>query len=88
MKIYFSKGFIKQLKKLPKNLRETFEIRLKLFSVDKYHPILNNHQLKGDRKDCQSLNVSGDVRLIFKEDKETGMIVLLEIGDHHQLYGS
>ena len=86
MRFDYSKKFNKQFKKLPEDLKDTFRSRLELFLIDKYHPLLNNHQLNGDRKGYHSINISGDVRLVFSE-KETGVILLAEIGDHHQLYG-
>jgi addiction module RelE/StbE family toxin len=87
MKFNYSKKFVKQFKKLPESLKDAFETRLRLFVVDKYNPILKNHRLKGDYKGCQSLNISGDFRLIFQSDEENGIMLLIEIGDHHQLYG-
>lgn len=87
MKFYYSKKFIKQFKKLPENLKDAFEVRLRIFATDKYSPILKNHQLKGDYDGLRSLNINGNFRLIIQDDEKTGVILLLEIGDHHQLYG-
>lgn len=87
MKFNYSKKFVKQFKKMPESLKDAFDARLRLFAVDEYNPILKNHQLKGDYKDCRSLNISGDIRLIFQFNEETGVVLLVEIGSHHQLYG-
>jgi addiction module RelE/StbE family toxin len=59
--------------------------RLKLFLSDEFSPILNNHHLHGEYNSCRSINITGDVRVIYK--KMPGEICyLLEIGTHSQLY--
>ena len=87
MILYHSKKFGKQFKKLPENLRSAFDSRVRLFLIDKYHPALNNHLLRGEYFGCSSINITGDYRAIFRESDSGQAVIFLEIGDHHQLYG-
>lgn len=79
--------FEKRLARLPKTIRTALADRLELFLADPRHPLLNDHGLSGERRGFRSINVTGDWRLIYKNlDKET--ILLVEIGTHHDLYGT
>ncbi len=85
MRYIVSKRFKKHFDKLASSVKEQFIDRRRLFEAEPYHPILRNHALAGEYKDCRSFNVSGDVRVIFSylDDK---MIHLIDIGTHSQLY--
>ena len=87
MEIQYSRRFIKQLKKLPADIKVAFKERLKIFLENKYHPLLCNHPLRGDFVGCHSLNVTGNYRAIFKELNNGEIIIFSAIGDHHRLYG-
>ena len=49
---------------------------------------LRNHKLKGKRIGCRSLDVMGDLRIIFRELSEGKyeLVELIELGSHSQLY--
>jgi len=79
------RNFKKQLDKLTKSQREKFKERSNIFLRDEFHPILNNHALKGEYEGCRSINVSGDLRAIFRKDAEE--ILFIAIGSHSKLYG-
>ncbi|MEK7622157.1 MAG: type II toxin-antitoxin system RelE/ParE family toxin [Patescibacteria group bacterium] len=85
MQVDYHRKFIKNLAKLPQNIRESFRQRLGLFLNDKFHPLLDNHQLHGEFVGCRSINITGDYRAIFTE--ENRVITFLRIGTHHQLFG-
>lgn len=85
MKLNYHKDFIKDFGKQPKKIKEKFKERQVLFEVDEFNPVLNNHALKGKWLGYRSINVSGDIRAIFKRDTESVLFVVID--SHSKLYG-
>lgn len=85
MQVDYHRRFIKEHKKLHPKIREAFQDRLKIFLIDKFNPILDNHQLAGEYAGCRSINITGNYRSIFIESGE--YIKFLRINTHHELYG-
>lgn len=87
-RIDYSNKFIKQLKKAPLEIKIAFRKRFELFLKDPFSPLLNNHQLSGKLKAYRSINVTGDWRAIYTEEKEESeTVVSFEmLGTHSQLY--
>jgi len=82
-----SKYFDKRVKKLPLAVREAMVGRIQLFTENPYHPTLNNHSLHGHLRNYRSINITGDYRLMYEQyDAQTAR--LIDIGTHHELYGS
>ncbi len=86
MVIEYSKRFIKDLKNSSQIIKNNFKERLKIFIVNKYHPLLNNHSLSGKLKHYRSINISGDWRAIFKEIQGENVCYFIAIGSHSKLY--
>ena len=87
MKVIFHKHFVKNFDKRIKtnsNLLEKFNDRYELFIKEKNNPLLHSHRLGGLMKGKQSFHITGDIRVIFQENKET--IEFLDIGSHNQVY--
>ncbi len=85
MRTDFTKNFRKQYQKLPKKVQTQFTDRLRLFIEDQGNPLLKMHSLMGEYRGCSSLNVSGDIRAVFKI--QTSQIALfIAIGSHSELY--
>jgi len=85
MQVKFSKEFIKLYEKIPNEIQEKFEERLKIFREDINSPYLKVHKLHGEWDGYHSFNVTSDYRVIFEYlDKEH--IRLSVIGTHSQLY--
>jgi addiction module RelE/StbE family toxin len=84
MNIKFHKNFKKALKKQPNNIQDKFFDCLDIFVEDQFSYQLNNHALSGEFKGWRSININGDVRVHYREDGRT--IILLDIGTHAQLY--
>ncbi|HBU07473.1 MAG TPA: hypothetical protein DEB09_05330 [Candidatus Magasanikbacteria bacterium] len=86
MIIHFHKQFEKQLKKMNKKQQNIIKNKLKIFLLDPYQVQLNNHSLSGKYKNYRSINISGDLRMVFKlsDDGEEAFFVV--IGNHNQLY--
>ncbi len=84
MNIRFHKKFKKSLRKQGKKIQNKFFSKLDLFVNDQFHYSLNNHALTGEFVGWRSINISGDVRVHYQEEKDG--IVLMNIGKHSQLY--
>jgi len=66
MKIKFHKNLEKQYRKLRKSEQARAKERLSLFLRDEFNPLLNNHPLSGEYKGYRSVNITGDLRAIYK----------------------
>lgn len=85
MKFRRTKTFVKQYKKLPPRLQTQFGERLMLWIEHPTHPRLRVHPLKGAHAGYWSMNVSGDVRMLFYFERDE-VVVLALIGTHSELY--
>ncbi len=85
MNIRYSRDFKKAIKKLSPKIKQKFEERFRLFVQDPFSELLNNHALEGRFKGNRSINITGDYRAIYEENKE-GVILFRDIGTHAQLY--
>ena len=85
----FSPTFDKHLKKAPVKIVKAFRSRYELFTDNPYHPLLNNHALKGRMEGYRSINITGDWRALYtiKGDGKGGEIAVFQtLGTHSQLY--
>lgn len=88
-RIDYSKGFDKQLKKAPLEIKIAFRKKFALFLENPFHPQLNNHSLTGKLKDFRSINITGDWRAIYSEQsssRDDSIIIFEMLGTHSQLY--
>lgn len=85
MIIFYHKDFIKSFKKLPSKIKAKFKEKQLLFEEDEFDPILNNHALKGRWSGYRSINVTGDLRAVFKRNPEN--VLFVAIDNHSNLYG-
>jgi addiction module RelE/StbE family toxin len=86
MEFRYSARFKKQYKKLPEKVQLRFDDRVTLFSTNPSHPILRNHPLVGNFVGYWSINISGDIRALYRYDGGDVIIFAL-IGTHSELYG-
>lgn len=85
MKIKFHKNFEKKYKILPKKLKEKVKERNINFVNNPFDPVLNNHALKGKYFGYRSINITGDVRIIYKFlEKEA--VLFIDVDSHSNLY--
>ena len=87
MIVAFHRNFERQFSKLPKKAREQFKKRRDIFLADPHDPILNNHPLRAEFAGYRSINVTGDLRAIYKETN-VDSVEFTNIGTHHELFGS
>jgi len=85
MKIFFHKQFEKKFKKLNIKIKKAFYKKLELFSINTFHPELNNHPLKGKYAGYRSINITGDIRAIFIFLSEDS-VEFENIDNHNNLY--
>ena len=85
MKVFFHKDFLKQFLRLRESQKKKFKERRTLFMQDEFDPVLNNHSLKGKYLGYRSINITGDLRVIFKKDDNMGLFVAID--SHSNLYG-
>ena len=84
-RIIFHKHFEKSYSKLSKKTKEAFKDRRNLFLEDPQNPFLGIHMLHGEYKGYKSFNITGDIRVIYKEIKEE-VYIFADIGSHGKLY--
>ncbi len=85
MQVVFHSIFNKKFKKILPKIQDHFYSRLALFKNNKFDPILNNHSVEKRFPDCRSINITGDYRAIFKEEKYD-VCIFVNIGTHSELY--
>ena len=85
MKIVFQKSFEKKYIKLPKKIKEKVKKRNILFESDPYNPVLNNHALSGKYTSYRSINVTGDLRIVYKLINKN-IALFITVGTHSELY--
>lgn len=85
----FEKGYKRSLllrsKKLRSGEKKKFKKRKDLFLQDEFNPVLNNHPLKGKYRGYRSINITGDLRAIYK--REGSIVIFVAIDIHSNLYG-
>ncbi len=80
MRIAYQKSFIRQLKKLPKELQEEAFEKIEVFETNHNDPTLKTHKLNGPMKNFWSFSVNYNYRIIFIIDQNEALF--LEIGTH------
>ncbi len=86
MKIFFHRNFKKQYKKIPQKIKQRLKERVNIFGKDPFDPLLHNHALAGNFEGYRSIDITGDVRAVYKALDENTVEFAL-IGTHHELYG-
>ncbi|MDO9399468.1 MAG: type II toxin-antitoxin system mRNA interferase toxin, RelE/StbE family [bacterium] len=80
-KIEYSTNFIKDLKKLPKDIIDIAVKKEKIFKENPLHSSLRTHELHGDFKGIWSISINTNYRIIFERQKN-GDILFISIGNH------
>jgi addiction module RelE/StbE family toxin len=86
MDLRYTPTFKKQYRKLPASIQRRFDERIDLFMTEPLHPLLRVHPLLGRFRGYWSMNVTGDVRALFKREADE-VITFGLIGTHSELYG-
>ncbi len=85
MQYFLSRGFEKQFKKLPKKTKGQVIAQFQIFVLDPMDYRLHNHPLTGEWSGYRSIDITGDMRAVYKKaDEQVARFVA--IGSHSELY--
>lgn len=89
MQVRRLKSFTKWFDKLDYKIQHKVLVALELFMLEPTHSLLRNHALRWTLSWFRSINVTWDVRIIFRElsDGTYELVELVQVGTHSQLYG-
>jgi addiction module RelE/StbE family toxin len=79
------KIFLKQQSKFSPHIQSQIQRRIQMFITNPFDPSIHNHALHGSFEGYYSINISGDIRAIYKP-KDNGDVVFIRIGTHSELY--
>ncbi|SLM32376.1 conserved hypothetical protein [Desulfamplus magnetovallimortis] len=79
MKLFFTKKFIRQYRKLPQQIQETTDKQLGLLLSNPEHPSLNVKKMQG-LKEIWEARITSSYRCTFQKDDES--YYLRNIGTH------
>lgn len=84
MTLGYSSQFKKQYKKLSEKIKIQTKTRINILIEDEFSPILKNHKLHGEFSKYRSINITGDIRVVYR--KTTNGFYFFAIGSHSKLY--
>ena len=82
-----TRRFDRSFKRLPFSLQKRFVERKDIFRENCRHPLLRDHALQGQMLGYRSFSITGDINVLY-EEINASTIRLIDIGTHHDLYGS
>ncbi len=85
MQIILHKNFVKAFSKLRSSDKEKFRKRRDIFLEDAFHSTLNNRALHGKFAGVRSLNITGDLRVLYVS-LDVNVVEFLTIATHSELY--
>lgn len=85
MQIVFHSGFKKKYKKLKSGEQKKVQQRLRLFEKNPENPVLNNHELKGAYSGYYSINITGDLRVLYQLIRKD-VAFFITVDTHSNLY--
>lgn len=85
MNIGYSSHFIKSHKKLSKKIQHKVIEKIFIFEHDEFDPALNNHKLHGEYGGYRSINITSDVRAIYRKISDENYY-FEDVGTHSKLY--
>ena len=86
MQLFRHKNFKKQYQKLSAGQQASVDEAILLFYEDPFNTKLRNHPLKGKYMNCNSIDAAFDLRIIFVQEKNYIVVILLKVGSHNQLF--
>jgi len=81
MKIIYTSRFVREYKKLSKEIKKQAEEREKLFRENPFHTLLDTHKLHGRLKEFWSFSIDFRYRIVFEIGRNKTMYFHF-IGDH------
>ena len=87
MNIHYHKRFVKQMEKLRKHEKVSVTDAIDLFRTHPFDPSLKNHALKGPMKGARAISAGFDLRIIFEQQGDYALVLMLAVGTHEDMYG-
>jgi len=89
MKVFYDPKFYEKLKKVDVRIRKSVKKQMLLFSKSPIDPSLRNHALQGEWQGYRSIDITNDVRAIYKkvQVREDIVAYFAIFGTHRELYG-
>ena len=81
-----SKTFIKAYASLNLQQQKQVEAAVSLFAEDRSNPALRDHPMKGKMKGYRSLSAAWDLRIIYRQEGDYMIIILINVETHNQVY--
>lgn len=81
MKIIYTSKFLREYKKLPKNIKISAEEKEEIFRKNPFDSVLDTHKLHGRFKEFWSFSIGYKYRIIF-EFGENNTIYFHSVGNH------
>ena len=85
MRIVFHRDFHKRYWKLRNADQRKTDERIQIFGKNPFHPLLNNHALHGKYEECHSINITGNLRAVYKKIN-SDTVYFITLGTHTELY--
>lgn len=85
--VRYTKSFVKQTQKQPTNIQQQIRERVSDFRYGINLERLRDHALKGTYEGYRSINITGDLRALYKTQADGSLIIFALLGTHSQLYG-
>ena len=90
--ILFAKEFIKAVRQLERGgkfqKKEVDDLLVLLASGSPLPAIYRDHPLKGDLSGQRECHVRGNILLIYRKDHGALVLLAIDIGTHHELFGT
>lgn len=84
-KIVYSQGFLRDVRKLPRDIQEKLAALLSIVVQDVFNPVLHTKSLSGKLKGFLSFRITRDYRTGFKIEKG-GVVRLLAADNRKNIY--
>lgn len=85
--LVFHKKFQKGFSKLPHKIQEKARDALLLFQENPSSKRLRLHHLQGSLREFESIDITGDIRIIVRYNRRRNCAEVIAIGTHSMLYG-
>ena len=82
MEIFYLGKFLRQYKKLPREIQLLAEKRENIFRTNPFDSRLKTHKLTGSLEGFYGFSVTNSYRIIFDFGKSKDIVNFYEIGDH------
>jgi addiction module RelE/StbE family toxin len=86
MYIQYHKKFEKRFTKLTPQLKQKVKKCIERFDQNPFDTQLRNHALTGKLIGKRAISVMGDMRIIFEEQNNYVLVIMLDVGTHNQVY--